>query len=369
MDPWSSRVRPIRSGWSTISGSATSPICGIAGPDEGKGGKFLFLPPGLKDRRRGATYIFKSPTYNNTCAQPRLSGKLETPKPGVDNLRQRPSHLSVDGSRSPPVTNFINVSGKAFNTIHSLDALVFRRGERVVRKSLPSAMDPETLGLLASIGIMKGVAFTPDDRMKKILAEAAAVGRRRRVRWPTGAAQRGTVFYPDSAWEHRIRRRQLRVPHHGARLLDARSFSSSTPPASRRRWPLQMVGARFGSTRAAFVDSKERPFDGGKTYKLHLPAGIPAKEFWSLVAVRHADALDAADRPAVPEHRQPDEGRGRQSRHSVDVYFGPKAPQATKATGCRPGPERAGTSSCGSMAPSQPWFDKTWRPGEVELME
>jgi hypothetical protein len=34
-------------------------------------------------------------------------------------------------------------------------------------------MDPETLGLLASIGTEKGNAFAPDERIKKISLEMA----------------------------------------------------------------------------------------------------------------------------------------------------------------------------------------------------
>lgn len=32
---------------------------------------------------------------------------------------------------------------------------------------------------------------------------------------------------------------------------------------------------------AAFVDAKGVPLNGGKTYKLHMPPNIPAKDFWS----------------------------------------------------------------------------------------
>ena len=76
----------------------------------------------------------------------------------------------------PPQTKFINASGKAFNTIHAMDFSFFEEVNEVVQEEPTSAMDPETLGLLAAIGIEKGKPFAPDERMKKILTEAAAVG-------------------------------------------------------------------------------------------------------------------------------------------------------------------------------------------------
>ena len=70
----------------------------------------------------------------------------------------------------------MNVSGKAFNTIHAMDFSFFEEVNEVVQEEPTEAIDPETLGLLASIGIEKGTPFAPDARMKKILTEAAAVG-------------------------------------------------------------------------------------------------------------------------------------------------------------------------------------------------
>ena len=76
----------------------------------------------------------------------------------------------------PPQTTFINASGKDFNTIHAMDYSFFEEVNRVVQEEPAAAMDPQTLGLLASIGIEKGKSFAPDERMKKNLTEAAAVG-------------------------------------------------------------------------------------------------------------------------------------------------------------------------------------------------
>jgi len=42
-------------------------------------------------------------------------------------------------------------------------------------------LDPETRGLLASIGVEKGKPFQPDERMKKILTDAVAIANARSI--------------------------------------------------------------------------------------------------------------------------------------------------------------------------------------------
>ena len=69
----------------------------------------------------------------------------------------------------------------------------------ITRNRLP-LVDPETLGLLASIGIEKGKPFAPDDRMKKILVEASAVGNVTARAIAFRPRNKDVYYYPNSAW-------------------------------------------------------------------------------------------------------------------------------------------------------------------------
>jgi hypothetical protein len=77
---------------------------------------------------------------------------------------------------NPPVTKLNNVFGIPHNTIHANDFHFYEEVNEIVQEEPSEALDPEMLGLLASIGIEKGKPFNPDARMKKILTDAAAVG-------------------------------------------------------------------------------------------------------------------------------------------------------------------------------------------------
>ncbi len=139
-----------------------------------------------------------------------------------------------------------------------------------------AALSPETLGLLAAIGIEKGKPFAPDARMKRILTEAAAVANATARALVFRSRITEAYFFPNSAWctpfiggSHEF----LSQP--GVRNLDARSFFFYYATGVTPAMAMKMVGV--GSQYAvAFVDSEGRPFDGSRTYKVHLPPGIPA---------------------------------------------------------------------------------------------
>jgi hypothetical protein len=94
----------------------------------------------------------------------------------VENIRKHARIYPLALAPHPPEAKFINLSGKAFNTIHANNFAYYEEINQLVQEEPNEALDPETLGLLAAIGIEKGKPFAPDARMQKILTEAAAVG-------------------------------------------------------------------------------------------------------------------------------------------------------------------------------------------------
>jgi len=54
---------------------------------------------------------------------------------------------------------------------------------------------------------------------------------------------------------------------------------------------------------------------------------------------------------------------------SVDVYFGPKAPPGKEHNWIQTVPNKGWNTLLRLYGPLEPWFDKTWRPSEIELVE
>ena len=246
-----------------------------------------------------------------------------------------------------------------------MDFSFYEEVNHVVQEEPADAMDPQTLGLLAAIGIEKGKPFAPDERMKKILTEAAAVGSAT-VRTLTYSSRiKEAQIYPNSAWGTAFVGGSYEFLHDGARLLDPYSSfffvaTGITPAMSKA-----MVG--IGSQYAgAYRDSTGRPLDGSKTYKLHLPAGIPVKDFWSLVVYDTQTRSMLQTDQQFPSTGSQKAGLAVNADKSVDVYFGPNAPAGKASNWVQTWPGKGWFVILRLYGPLQPWFDKTWRPSEIE---
>ncbi|HSJ02881.1 MAG TPA: DUF1254 domain-containing protein, partial [Verrucomicrobium sp.] len=179
---------------------------GGPGPDQGKGGKYLILPPDYKgevpkDKKEGGEYyVAKSPTYVNWMP---LRGFLVDGKTdaAVKMFKEGFRVYPLSQAANPPKMEFINCSKVPFNTVHANNFEFYEELDHVIQKEPVDSLDPELRGLAASIGIVKGRKFAPDERMKKILTDAVAVGNAtaRAISFRDRDAR--SVLYPRSQWQ------------------------------------------------------------------------------------------------------------------------------------------------------------------------
>jgi hypothetical protein len=249
-----------------------------------------------------------------------------------------------------------------------MDFSFYEEVNEVVQEEPNAAMDPETLGLLAAIGIEKGKPFAPDERMKKILTDAAVVGNATARANAYRSRLADSFFYPDSAWGTAFVGGSYLFEHDGVRLLDARAYMFFVGTGITPAMTIQKVGAGSAYANVDF-DSQKQPFDGGKTYRLHLPANIPAKQFWSLVLYDTQTRSMLQTDQQFPSIGSQKKGVVVNPDTSVDVYFGPKAPAGKENNWVQTDPGKGWFVILRLYGPLQPFFDKSWRPSEIEEMK
>lgn len=338
---------------------------GNAGPDKGKGGKYLFLPPGYTGDVPEGYFVYKSRTYGNVFF---TRGFLVdgSPAPAVESFHKTLRVYPLSDAAKAHEGKFVNLSGKAFNTIGANTLAFYEDVNEMIQEEPADSEEPELLGQLLSIGIQKGKPFAPDARMKKILTDSAAVGNATARAIEFRSRTKDNFYYPNKAWF--LPSGFYQFLDNGARLLDARAMFFYAYTGVTPAMVAKMIGV--GSQYAiAALDSQNNYLEGGKTYRLNIPANAPAKNFWSIIV------YDAQTRSMLQtDQRFPTKGshsRGIQQNAdgSYDIYFGPKPPAGHESNWIQTVPGRGWFTILRLYGPLAPWFDKTWRPGDIELVK
>ncbi|MFO1071042.1 MAG: DUF1254 domain-containing protein [Geminicoccaceae bacterium] len=344
---------------------------GLTGPDAGKGGKYLFVPPGYKDALPADGYFEARPSTNTLLVFFRafvkggdIAGAVKHVQEGA---RTYPLHATTE-TGEPPANTWVNTSGMRFNTISANDFSFYEELNEVVQKEPADFVDPDVVGLYASIGIRKGQPFAPDARMKAILTDAVAVGNATARTLVFDSRDPATRFYPDRQWFTPFVGGSYLFLDGAERLLDARSmffyYATGITPA------MSMAKVGAGSAYAGAVkDAKGAYLDGGKTYKVTLPGPIPAKAFWSFVVYDNQtrSLLETDQKLAGVDSTDPRLKLGPDG--SATVWFGPKAPAGEENNWVQTMPGKGWNVLLRLYGPLEPWFDKSWKPGDIELVE
>jgi hypothetical protein len=340
---------------------------GSPGPDRGAGGKYLILPPGYDGPVPDGYFVAASTSRINWLI---LRGFLVDGKPdsAVHMFRTGLRVYPLSRAEGPPEMQFISASGAEFNTIHANDHTFYEEIASVIEREPVEMLDPELRGLLASLGIQKGRPFQPDDRMREILLDAAAVG---------NATARAIFFhhrepdayvYPDRQWTTPFiggDYRWLRDDGLGGRHLDARTLFFYVATVNTPAMAMEMVG--LGSQYVCTTrDAQGDFFDGGASYRLRLPPDVPVKDFWSVVVYDPQTRSELQTGQPFPGRNGKRDQLTSNTDGSVDITFGPEPPAVASENWIQTVPGKGWFVILRLYGPLEPWFDQSWKPGDVE---
>jgi hypothetical protein len=341
---------------------------GPAGADQGKGGKYLILPPGHDGKVPEGYIVLPSLTYKGyALLRSILSSGSDTDLTKAVEYGKRIKIYPLSQAQNPPPTVFVDAAGVLYDATITYDIRFFESLDRVVQHEPWIERDRVMVDTLRMIGIEKGKPFAPDADRIRALNEAAKQahafldGKYKDV-VTNGAFAKGSRWaFPESIGQV-FKASQAQFADPGMYPVDARgllfTFIFFTP---------KRIGE--GQFYLMAIDDKQgQALDGGQNYRLKVPANAPVRQYWS------ATLYDRKTHALIRE--VPIAGRSSQSPGlqvnadgSVDLYFGPKAPAGKEANWAPTDPKGEFEILFRFYGPLPSLFDKSWGLPDIEPVE
>jgi len=352
---------------------------GLPGPDGGKGGMFLLLPPGFTGTVPQGYFVYRSGTYNVFIF---LRSFYQDPKnltPAVALVEQSKIY-PLNGKDSAKPMQFPDASGVPANMLPVSDGSAFDQLKKLVDSEGATLAEPDSLGLLASIGIIKGQPFKPDAHTREILDRAAKTAYKmsRVIGFQEAVGGRDFRVYPDRRWINPIADGTPENPG-GPLDLAWRRKAEGYLDLDLRIWfftdyysispgMISQIPGKGAKYMIAFTDGGGTPLSGGANYQVNLPANIPAANFWSVTLYEAENASGLANGQPFPSLGLRD-NPVQNADGSTDLYLGPKAPKGKEGNWLATVPGKGYFAILRLYGPTEAALNKSWKPGDIEAVK
>jgi hypothetical protein len=337
---------------------------GPGGLDKGAGGRYAMLPPGYDMAKVPAGLIAMPSDCRLGYALIRSvlkSGSAQDVAKAVAYARRIKLYPLAEKC-DPPPTTYVDASAVVFDATIPYDLRFFESLHRMVQAEPWLERDKAMIDPLKTIGIERGKPFNPDGATRRILNEAIEEARS----WLDLQYENMPPFYPDGHWFFPASRENIEnvqsfwqtpdsYPTDNRGMVYAIAFFSAKH-LGQAQYYLMSIADRNGA-----------PLDGDALYRLHVPAGAPVTQYWSLTVYdrrTHAFIREAARM-----------GRSSQSPDlawnpdgSADIYFGPTAPAERRANWIPTDPDGGFEVLARFYGPQKALFDKSWRLADLERL-
>ena len=361
---------PPASKRTAIFGSATDvwqvPVTDIgpAGLDRGKGGKYAFLPPGYKGKVPSNFLPVPLQLFDVYVAL-RLIPLGDASFAEAGGYAKSIKAYPLSEAESPSSSEYIDMAGKHLPTLPKYDLDFFVKIARLVDEEPLLPRDKAMGGMLSSIGIQKGKAFTPDASLKAVLDDAVKDGRAYLEYMFETPGYSTEVYWKGTQWLG------IRQPSKEGFVFDAGDRLLLDERGSLFHWAT-FVPHQLGKASAyvlAMRDAEGKLLSGDVRYKLRVPSKVPARDFWSVIAYsKKTKAFIYNDIERVGLSSYDKKSLTVNADGTVDIYFSEVAPE---------GLESNWIPTAGEdffllfrlYGPGKPFFDKSFKLPDVERIE
>jgi hypothetical protein len=339
---------------------------GRPGPDRGKGGKYILVPPGYEGKLPSKGY------YIEHCATKNLFWLIRgfiydgDTKAAVKNLKKTKLYPL---SKPDTPQEYLNASKMPAYCIPPRGIEYYELIAKALNEETVQVHDRAMMGMASILGIEKGKPFNPDAKTRAILVEAEKVAYAMNATLSFESVAPNAPAYPgtDSKWEFCFLTESPSFDsEHRLELYERSAFShQAMTGANAMVLSLRGKGSKYIFTTR---DSDDNHFDGSKSYKLNIPGNVPAKDFWEVTV------YDPKTRSIINTGRAmsainsymnlPTNADG-----SLDIYFGPTPPPQGEDNWIKTRADEGFFMYFRFYGPLEPFYDKSWKVNNVELIK
>ena len=336
---------------------------GPAGTDAGKGGKYVVLPPNFTGKTPDGYIALPSLTYQGyALLRSILKSGSDTDIFWAVDYGKRIKVYPLSMAANPPSTTFVDAINVVYDATIPYDIRFFQSLDRFVQQEPWLTRDKAMIDQLKLIGIEKGKPFAPNTKTEGFLNTGA---REAHALLELTYETAFSPYFADRRWVFPADKQYINEAQSGyaaadAYPVDARglvfSFAFFTPKGPTGSFYLMNIRDKTGEA-----------FDGNRTYRLTVPANVPARQYWSATVYDRATHTLIRDQKTVSRSSQ-NPGLQKNADGSLDLYFGPKAPAGNEPNWVPTNPSGQFEVLFRFYGPEKPLFDKTWMLPDIELV-
>jgi len=337
-------------------------VIGEMGPDQGKGGKYLVVPPGQKPPSSDGYRLLDATTMNIFIGFRLLDPDFDK---GMELVRQVKIY-SYDKRSAPPPTRVLTPAGRKWYGGQPEGIAYWELLHVILQVEPVEERDRFFVAWLKNLGIEKGKPFYPDQRQRRILESGAALGESMAEVNSFSKRIPDILHWPDSRWEY-----VLTMADPSQRLGDIYQFYERTAYFYEAVTYSKAMISKTPNEGQAYLgeysDKDGNWFEGSKSYRLHVPANAPAKNFWSLT-VYDTKTRCLIENPQKRADRSSRDELQRNPDGSIDLYFSPSAPHGHESNWVQTVPGRHWFAYFRLYGPTEQYFDKSWKMQDIEIV-
>ncbi|WP_436489520.1 DUF1254 domain-containing protein [Chitinophaga sp. ARDCPP14] len=334
-------------------------VIGEMGPDKGKGGKYVLVPPGQKDFKAPGFFIVPCNTMNVFFGFRALDPDPQKAEALVHAVKIYPYAQRA----TPTPTKVVSPSGKKYFGGQPDGLAYWERLHAIIQEEPVEERDRFFMAWLDNLGVKKGKPFAPTERQKTILIAAAERGKQMAMVNSFAKRFDSVYHWPDRKWDYVmiIGDPSQRAASYDEFFQRTSYFFEAVTYSKAMITKIANVGQAY---LGAYEDKDGEWLLGDLNYTLHVPANPPAVNFWSLT-VYDSNTRCLIDNPQRNADLSSRKNLIKNNDGSVDLYFGPKAPEGKEKNWVQTLPGKHWFAYMRFYGPTAAYFDKSWKMEDI----